>query len=559
MSSTAELATESKSLFPGFAFRSLVVDLVNATLLVLALARSGTPIFVRWLFRFRVPPAEVGIKLRKFLEERGLVYRKLGQYLALRQDLLPTEICAELDLLFEEIEPMPFAEVQQIVETELGAPLAQLFQTFEATPIGSASVAQVHRAVTVDGERLAVKVQRGGIREEFASEVRNFRRIAHILDFFDLTGSLSLEALFDEFARFTFRELDFRLEAQTADRLRQHIGSYGHVPKIRWDLSTARVLAMEYIDGVTLLHVARLSETGNDEEIERLLPGVDLHETVANLSHEFFSQLFVTGFFHGDPHPANIILRSDGSFVLIDCGIFGELAPQERRLLAKYTEAVSAGKAEEAARYYAKFCSPTYETDQLAWQHDLIQVLGAWHAVLKDPNLPLAIRHMAVWQGEIAKVLRHHHVRTGANQLLVWRALMILDSTALRMPGSFDVHGAMVRFFRRNRPRVLLQLFDLLTFNAGFERLQTANEIPGQLLATLHALREPINEIQIRKERRSDGGRRRRARRVDRYFPATLSVTFAVAASQLAGTEPGFMIAASLSVVFLLVTVFGGR
>ena len=150
-----------------------------------ALARSGSPLFVRWLFRLHISPVEIGVKLRRFLEERGLVYRKLGQYLALRQDLLPIEVCAELDLLFEAIEPMPFAEVQQIVEKELGAPISKLFESFEPAPIGSASVAQVHRAVTVDGERLAVKVQRGGIRDEFSSEVRNFRRIARILDFFD--------------------------------------------------------------------------------------------------------------------------------------------------------------------------------------------------------------------------------------------------------------------------------------------------------------------------------------------------------------------------------------
>jgi ubiquinone biosynthesis protein len=314
---------------------------------------------------------------------------------------------------------------------------------------------------------------------------------------------------------------------------------------------------MEYIEGVSLLSVCRLSEAGNNEEIERLLPGVNLQQTISNLAREFFHELFVTGFFHGDPHPANVILRPDGSFVLIDCGIFGELAPQERRLLAKYTEALAAGNAAQSARYYAKFCTPTQATDRLAWEHDLVQVLGSWHAVLKDPNVPLKVRHMAVWQGEIAKVLRRHHVRTGANQLLVWRALMILDTTALRMPGSFDVHGAMIKFFRRNQPRVLLQLFDLFTLNATIERLQLANEIPGQMLGTLRSLKAPINEIQIRKDGLSS--RERQSRLLDRYFLATLSVTFAVAAGHLAGSEPGFMIAVLLSALCLLLTVFRGR
>jgi len=169
-------------------FRLLVLAGTVVRLIVPILARRAAGL----------PVTDTGVRLRVALERRGLIYRKLGQYLALRADLLPADICAELDRLFESVAPMPLSAVVAAIEDDLGRPMATLFTEFDATPIGSASVAQVHRAVTIDGDELAIKVQRPGIREDFESEVRLFLAISRLADYFRLTGSISLAELFTE-------------------------------------------------------------------------------------------------------------------------------------------------------------------------------------------------------------------------------------------------------------------------------------------------------------------------------------------------------------------------
>lgn len=477
-----------------------ILDVIHICRLLFVIIQRFFPVFVRSIFGFAVPQREIGMRLRVLLEERGLIYRKLGQYLAMRQDLLPMEICAELDGLFESATPMPFSEVVQIIESEFNAPLKQYFISFEETPIGSASVAQVHRAVASNGEQLAVKIQRGGIRNSFFSEVRNFRRIASVLDFLKITGSLSMTTLFDEFAEFTMRELDFRLEGRTADRLRINLGTYGHVPRIRWDLSSSKILSMEYIEGISLLTIARLNETGHQSEIRRLLPRVDLKEAVSHLAQEFFHQVFDTGFFHGDPHPANILLRRDGSFVLLDCGIFGDLSPQERQLLSRYTETLAEGNYAESARYYEKLCKPTAQTDKYAWRQDLIRLLSEWGTAIRDTDAPLENRHMAVWQGKIAKSLRKHQVRMGHNQLLVWRSLMLLDATALRLPNTINVHSEMLHFFRSRKPAEISFIEQLFTLRTAQENQLLAHEYPGYMARALHTFADLTVITQYKKQ-----------------------------------------------------------
>jgi ubiquinone biosynthesis protein len=419
--------------------------------LLLALIRLGLwPLLRAWMGR-PLPLHDIGVSLRRFLDRGGLVYRKLGQYLAMRTDLLPAVICQELDLLFEAVTPMAPNEVRRLIEVELGRPLHDCFVDFDPVPVGSASVAQVHRATALDGQSLAVKVQRAGIREQFAADVRVFRRVAGFLDLFRLTGALSLRQLFDEFAQFTSQELNFEVEGRTAEGLRAGMPRPGYVPAVRWDLTTPRLLTMEFIHGESFLALCRLNEAGRTQELSQLLHGIDLHSVVVNLANECFRQLFVTGFFHGDPHPGNVILREDGSFAFLDCGISGTLSPHHRSALGGFVESLALRRFYESAHYYTRLCQVTSATDLDAWLYDVSCLLASWHASLRNPRAPIEDRHMGRLQGNIAAAMRNHNVRTRPNQLLVWRALVLLDTTTLRLPNRFDVLGAMRAFFERHR------------------------------------------------------------------------------------------------------------
>jgi ubiquinone biosynthesis protein len=294
-----------------------------------------------------------------------------------------------------------------------------------------------------------------GIEQEFASEIRYLRWLARLSDSLHITGTLSAAATLDEFADFTASEFDFELEGRTADRLRLGLRPGAQVPRIRWDLTTRRVLSMEFIDGVTVLAICRLHESGDDEAIERLLPGVDLQDIISRIALQSFHDMFDIGFFHGDPHPANLLIRKDGSFVFVDCGIFGELSGEEQRDLRLYTELLVEGRFRQSARHYIRVCQPTPSSRLAELEDDLTDLLARWYAMLQDADTPIERRHISVWQAEVARLLRRHHVTTRRNLLLVWRAWMFLDSTALRMPGHFDVLAAQLRFFSERRRRMI--------------------------------------------------------------------------------------------------------
>ncbi len=218
---------------------NLATDLVQLVTLLPAFVRLGVIPVVRSRLGLPVSLPDLGKRIRVFLDGGGLIYRKLGQYLAMRTDLLPAPICAELDRLFDRVSPMPFALVERVVEEELGQPWRVHFQSLEPEPIGSASVAQVHRAVAHDGTVLAVKVQRAGIREPFESGVRVFRWIARLADELRLAGQLSLQEMFEEFAAFTAGELNFENEGRSATLLRDEMSR-------RW-LRPAGVLGPDHI------------------------------------------------------------------------------------------------------------------------------------------------------------------------------------------------------------------------------------------------------------------------------------------------------------------------
>src|SRR5688500_13199023 len=204
------------------------------------------------LRRARGLPADYPKRVRRALERLGLTYLKLGQYLAMRLDLLPEELCEELSRLYEDVSPVGFGGVQATAEAELRGPLGQLFLSFKREPVAAASAAQVHEARTFSNERVAVKVQRPGIQPIFAADMRNLRRAAALADALGFSGTLSMKEIVGEFERWTARELDFLTEGRTAERLRHSATAHEVVPAIYWELTTSKVLTMQFVDGMSL-------------------------------------------------------------------------------------------------------------------------------------------------------------------------------------------------------------------------------------------------------------------------------------------------------------------
>jgi ubiquinone biosynthesis protein len=277
-------------------------------------------------FRERVPldgdePSLRGQHLRELLDELGPTFVKFGQLLSMRPDILPPDIIAELRGLQDDVRPFAFADVERTIREELGLSIEQLFTEFEERPLAAASIGQVHRAVLPNGRRVAVKVQRPGAPAQIEADLALMYQAAKIakervraLDFIDARG------LVDEFARSIRQELDYRLEARNAERFRHDFAGHPHVhvPRVYWSYTRARVLTLEFLDGTQLA------------DVDLLGYGLDERRRLATVITEtWMTMIFRNGFFHGDPHPANILVLSPDQIGLVDFGLTGKLTEDD--------------------------------------------------------------------------------------------------------------------------------------------------------------------------------------------------------------------------------------
>jgi ubiquinone biosynthesis protein len=269
----------------------------------------------------------VGERLRLSLEELGPTFIKLGQIMSTRVDLLPTQIIRELEKLQDSVPPFTIDEVRMIIEAELGDRMEHLFPVFIEQPIAAASIGQVHRARLLSGRDVVVKVQRPGIQKDIELDLGILRDVANFVDNKTRFGKLySFSKMVDEFETTLQNEMDFRVEGENAETFKLNFlhDPGTHVPEISWIHTSGRVLTMEEIKGISLKNLAALDEVGLDKS-----------RIARNLASSLLHQILRDGFFHGDPHPGNIMILQDNTIVFLDLGMVGRLSPQRKNQFLK--------------------------------------------------------------------------------------------------------------------------------------------------------------------------------------------------------------------------------
>lgn len=268
-------------------------------------------------------------KFRAVVEDLGPTFVKLGQMLSMRPDVLPIAYCDALQRLRSEVTPMPLEAVYRVVEHALGKPVASVFPTFDPQPLGSASIAQVHRATLADGSRVVVKVQREGVHEKMASDIQLLRKASRLLRLTPTGETVDFRMVLDELWAVSQQEMNFINEADNVETfLRFNAGiRYIGFPRVYREVSAREVLVMEAIEGSAIDDLPALRAAGYDpSEISR------------KLCLNYMKQILDDGFFHADPHPGNLRVQ-DGRIVWLDMGMVGKLTPKDR---ASFQKAVSA-------------------------------------------------------------------------------------------------------------------------------------------------------------------------------------------------------------------------
>jgi predicted unusual protein kinase regulating ubiquinone biosynthesis (AarF/ABC1/UbiB family) len=365
------------------------------------------------------------------LEAMGPTFVKLGQLLSTRVDLLTPAYTDALSRLQDEVAPFDHETVEQIVSTELGVRLSKVFPDFDPKPIASASLGQVHRARLRDGRDVVVKVQRPDIREQVLADMEVLTDLAGVLDAHTDAGRrLGVADLVEEFRRTLLEELDYRREAANLETLRGIVEDHDRlvVPAAYPDLTTGRVLTMEYVDG------SKVTDLGPLRRLE--LDGAGLADA---LFAGYLRQVLVDGVFHADPHPGNVLVTADDRLALIDVGMVARLAPAYRDGLVKLFLALADGRPDEVARIAAGLGEQLPDYDAAHFERAVTEVVGRTaDASVSDIDVGAMVLQLTRRAAECG-------LRMEPQLAMLGKTLLNLDQVALALDPDFEPREALRR------------------------------------------------------------------------------------------------------------------
>lgn len=426
-------------------------------------------------------------RLRQAMEELGPTFVKLGQLLSTRRDLVPQDWADEFTKLQDNVPPVPFEQIAEVLKAEFGERQAELFKEIEHEPIGSASMAQVHRAVLADGTSIVLKILRPGIREVTQTDMEVMRTLAEFAEARLSNLGYSPIEVVNEFARELEREVDLRHEGRSTERLRRQfvLDESVSFPKVYWEATTGSVLALEEIRGVLL---SRLKEGDLTPEEQRLV--------VANGAKAVLRMCLDIGFFHADPHPGNLFAMPGGKVCFIDCGMTGQLDETTTYQLADLVLGVVQADSEKVLGVVADLADvDPIKLEDRGLRSDVRDFIAHFQ------NTPLDQLNMADLLEEFFQKLRAHHLRCPGDLVLLIKALATIEAVGERLDPSFD----MVEFATPHLERLVARRYSMRAmrkrFQAGMLRyVELVEDLPDDVRSIVNQLKR--NRLAVNLEHR---------------------------------------------------------
>jgi predicted unusual protein kinase regulating ubiquinone biosynthesis (AarF/ABC1/UbiB family) len=384
--------------------------------------------------------------LRNILVDLGPVYIKLGQLLSTRPDLLPASYIEALSTLQAQVPPAPWQEIEATLQAEVKQPLEQVFTSIDPVPVATGSIGQTHKAILADGRQVALKIRRPGIDKIVSQDITLIQTLADLVSRTEFGKTYDVVSLAEEFSAALKAEMDFTIEGSYTEELRRNLGKSKWfeptkliVPEIYWELTTPKLMVLEWLDGVSLLS-ADLILPGSEQ-----LSSTQRREVTTLLFRAFIQQFYIDGFFHADPHPGNIFYLADGRVALLDCGMMGRLDPLTQQILTEMLLAIADLDAQRCAQLTLELSNSAQSVDLSSLESDFSRILRKYF------NLNLAEINFSQVLYEVLQVARSNKLRLPSNLGLYSKAIANLEGVAR----SFDPE---VNLFDEARP-LLIDLF----------------------------------------------------------------------------------------------------
>jgi ubiquinone biosynthesis protein len=399
------------------------------------LSKYGFNIGLERLFpgraRFRLPApgkstetSTVYERIRLALEELGPTFVKFGQIMSTRTELLPPEMIDQLKKLQDHAKPVPFSEIRVVLE-ENCPHFDEIFCGIDETPVASASIAQVHSAALKDGTLIALKIQRPGIGEIIETDIGILQSLAERVEtVFPETRMYNPVGMVDDFSHQIVKELDFTRDGRNADRMSRNFRGVTGIrfPKIYWEYTSPKVMAMEFIEGVRI----------DDPEAITAM-GLDTHEIGVRGFHAYLKMIFEDGFFHGDPHPGNLLVTKEGDIVFLDFGIVGILRPEKRQNFINLLFALVNDDVELMLRSLEGFGIVIAEEDREALRDDLYIMMHDFGG--GDEVGQLNFRLVVT---ELTEAMRRYRLKVPMNLMLLLKVFMMVLDIGVRLDPKFN-------------------------------------------------------------------------------------------------------------------------
>lgn len=422
-------------------------------------------------------------ELAEDLKKMGPTYVKLGQLLSTRPDLMPESYMKALERLQDDVEEIPYAEVEKIVEEETGQRMSKAFLSFDVQPLASASIGQVHRAVLRSGRQVAVKVQRPGIRKKFLEDLDTLKEITDFAVKNNKTAKkYAADQVLEELRFILLNELDYVKEAENLQTLGQNLANYRKifVPQPVAGYSTSKILTMDFVEGRKITAVTPLSRTEQD-----------YNALVDELVAAYMKQIIIDGFAHADPHPGNVHLTKDHKIALMDLGMVAKFGPELRDQLLKLMIAISKYNGNDTANALLHISNYDKEADVQTFQKEINRL------VQESQNKNAENMQTGRMLIQMNRIAAENGIRLSVELNIFGKILMNMDQIVAVLAPDYDLQEAIETNLEKLMQKKMIE--DLKP-DQFFAQLIEAKKLAEKLPERLNTITERLanNEFEIR-------------------------------------------------------------